>query len=92
MQPVLISELTLLEVGDLLRCSSLDNPVILRGEGERSKKGLLCQVGKVCVEGSELFTLSGANTGHVDTPAGKGQPGGAYHDLGFKTTKLSLLA
>lgn len=72
--------------------SGLDNPVILRGGCERSKKSLLCQVGKVCVEGSGQLAHSGANTGHVDAPAAKGEPGGAYHDLGFKTTELSLLA
>lgn len=72
--------------------SGLDNPVILRGEGERNKKALLCQVGKVCVEGSGLLACSGTNTGHVDAPAAKAEPGGAYHALEFKTTELSLLA
>lgn len=56
--------------------SGLDNPVILREEGERSKKALLCQGGKVCVEGSGLFTHNGTNTGHVDAPAARGEPGG----------------
>lgn len=64
--------------------SGLDNPVILRGEGERSKKALLCQVGRGCVEGSGLLACSGANTGHVDAPAAKGQPGGATMTWGLK--------